>query len=798
MKNIIKRGINISLMFIFIVALVFPAKITNAVEKANDYEMKVGYGIEGKYRALKNVPINIEVSALEKDFNGEVEVRVPTSIPGTYDSYSKELTVNKGDKINITIPIMVPDNTNKLSVNMVENGKVVLESKAILSEGRVSEGDLFAGLLTDDATALGYLGSVNIQIPNVGKYDNKVTSVKLDPSLIAENNLNIDGLDLIIINNFNMATLKKEHYDTLNTWVNRGGTLIIGTGVNESKTAKVIDSSLIKISSNGTKNEVVNIEGENLPLILSELNVENSTITSSQGNNTLLYSVEKGKGKVLVSTFDLGTEPFISSKAAIEYFKNLLTPLSENIFNKGFQGSNYYDYESQQLIQRIPVDSVVSYKVIAAILAIYALIIGSVVYLVLKKIDKRDFMWIILPILAIGFSVIIYVTGAKTRVNDVVLNQFNIINVNELGKGSVKGIIGIGTKYKEDLTIEKPQDIVMNYITENYYYGSETTTDNKKLRVKTTYRDNDSYFTFKDSDALDMKKFEVSGKEQVIQTVDSSFNLVEGNLNGKVKNNLDNDIQRLILVAGESIWDIGEVKKGQEIDIKDLAITSSAGIASFADRMMQEYYDVRWGNKTDMYNDKYKFIRRHSQVLYSIANEISSNNGAKLIAITDMPIEYDITFNKDKISKFDTTATIQEVEVDFKDKDGNISFPEGYFKASINKIDTNVHVDEYEGYIYGNGEVIFDYSIGNDIDVTEISVKPGMDRWGNSSNMASNAFVYNYNSGQYEVISINTAAFKLSKANNYVENGVFKIKMEVRDGKGSAMIPRIVVVGREK
>ena len=105
--------------------------------------------------------------------------------------------------------------------------------------------------------------------------------------------------------------------------------------------------------------------------------------------------------------------------------------------------------------------------------------------------------------------------GSETRGNDIVLNQNNIISVDKDGKGTAKGYLGIGTKYKSDVIIEKPEDLTMNYsTTDNYYYSNQEQEETNILRVKTTYSGNNTYFTFNNSDALDMKSFEVVGKEQ--------------------------------------------------------------------------------------------------------------------------------------------------------------------------------------------------------------------------------------------------------------------------------------------
>ena len=66
-----------------------------------------------------------------------------------------------------------------------------------------------------------------------------------------------------------MANLNEDHYSSLNNWVNEGGTLIIGTGANESKTITNINKNFLNISSEGTIERNVAITNENLNLILS-------------------------------------------------------------------------------------------------------------------------------------------------------------------------------------------------------------------------------------------------------------------------------------------------------------------------------------------------------------------------------------------------------------------------------------------------------------------------------------------------------------------------------------------------
>lgn len=802
MKSFLKKSMISTFIALIVISFSFTNITVNAkTSESEAYEIKVSYGIQGKYRAMKYIPVTVEVNSLERDFIGEIEVRVASSNMGTYDAYSKEVSLTKGEISKVTIPVKVLENSSKMTVNIVENGKVLSQKKTLISSGRVTETNVFTGVLTDDATSLGYIG--NVKFDSSRGFEGTIENVYLDENIIGENNLNIDGLDAIIINNYNMSNLKKEQYDAINSWINKGGTLILGAGANESKTIGSIDKDFLQVKSNGVKEENLTLVEDNLKLITSNLEVKDAKIKNGTSEKPLVYSIEKGRGEILITTFDLGLEPLISSKDASQFLSLILTDAANGIFDKnmngGYMGQGYY--RARELMQSIPINEIVGTKSLIVVFGLYALIIGVVLYIVLKKLNKRDLTWIAIPAISIVFALVIYFMGSSTRVNDVILNQNNIVSVDKDGKGLAKGYIGIGTKYKEDVIIEKPEDVTMNYITQDtHYYGNPEEEIKDRLRVKTTYKGNNSYFTFADSDALDMKTFEVIGKEQVIPKIDSNFNLSDGNLNGAVKNNLDKNINKLILVAGQNVWDLGELPKGEEKAIEGAATSGGAGLQAYSDTLNQKYYDARWNDKEKLKTEEYKNILRTSSLLASVSDELYINKEIKLIAITDLSIEYGIDFGKKSISKFDTTAIIQDVDIDFKSKDGTLNFPDGFFSYKVDSVNSssNVHLDEYSGYIYGQGDIIFDYKIDDNIDVTEVMVKSGVDRYGYNGGENGEKFIYNYKTSNYEKITLSQGFEKIKDIENYIENNTVKIKVTVDEMKGQSMIPRITVKGREK
>ena len=120
--------------------------------------------------------------------------------------------------------------------------------------------------------------------------------VNLTEDMLDEDGLSIDGLDVIIINNYNMANLNDNQYKSLNNWVNSGGTLLIGAGANESKTINNINKSFFKYSFKWNYGEkVLKLVQENLNLILSQINLKDSTVIVNSNENELVYSLDRGE-----------------------------------------------------------------------------------------------------------------------------------------------------------------------------------------------------------------------------------------------------------------------------------------------------------------------------------------------------------------------------------------------------------------------------------------------------------------------------------------------------------------------
>lgn len=782
----------ISLLAMFFILVGFmPTMCKSETNEDNSsITMKVTYGIDGNFKGSTSVPVNIEVENKGDKIEGQLEVRVPASIPNTYDAFVSEVNIGANEKRAVTIPINLPDNAFKLQVALKQGENILKENNVLVSNGRVSEADLFMGVMTDDFNGLAIrtLDFTSLNNSNNKKRDriDKTVSVPLELDSLVNSPKNIFSLDVIVINNYNTSNLKKEQYEYLSTWVESGGILVIGSGENAAKTIGNLDKQFLNINYNGTKD----VNG----YTLAKLNVKDAEIKLQEGEEPLIYLMHKGQGKVYVAAFDLGNKNISSKDNVVNIWKEILGNDFINKISISYgNGNDFIPSGIQELSSNVPYKDNFNMGLLVIIFLSYALIVGIIIYIVMKKLNKREWLWAIIPVIAIALSFTLYALGSNTRIKDVVLNQVNIITSDKDGAGQVVGYAGIGSKYKNDLTVQEPTGTeVKNYTNDNYRKNSDTN-NLSKLGTKTVYMQNNSYFEFKQLAALSMKKFQITGHKEIIPTIDANLNYNSQKLSGKIINTLGYDIKELLVVSYNTVWELGTINANEEKEI-DSKSYSASGLEAYGDNLRSQYYrQVRSGS---LNKEQFKDILRIGNLIESIG-EINHKESTYLLAITDMPVDYGFDFGEKSVSKYDTTAILQDVDVDFTDKDGNLDYPLGYFKGEISDINENVDIDTQNNSIYGSGDLILDYIINKDINLLDLKVGYVENQHRKSSGFKGSIYIYNYEKNQYNSINYIVNGESIKNPTEYIKDGKIRVKMQCNDEEGIG-IPQITVKGRAK
>ena len=741
-------------LFILLCALIVlnvSPKICRAESTVN---INTSYGIEGKFKG-NSLTINVQLeNTSNSSIDGQLQVRVPISSK-YYDSYSVDVNLSPNEKREVSIPIYLVDGeVPRIKVVFLQDDEIISEKKLTISSGRINDYSMFMGILTDDYNGV-LLKDIDLSQANNVYYENQnLYSIALNKELLT-NSRNIESLDVIVINNYNTANLTKDNYNSLNEWINGGGVLIIGTGENSSKT-------------------IGNMEKDFLNLFYDE-NVISESISSNK-----VITKEVGSGAVYIAPYDFSNGIILNDVNTNLYWINTLSEAFIRTSHLNYD----YNYMYTNLLNQVPNTEMYSTGTLVIIFSIYTLLIGIIIYFIFKKIKKTEYLWFAIPLIAVVFTGIIFLIGNKTRLKDVALNQVSVIKKDKTGGSISEAYVGVTPKYKGDLSIKDPKEGSIELLSsyDDYYY-SDSTNDADNLRAEILYSGSNVFYEYNDLPALTTKNFKVKNTNVTVPNIDYNLTYLKDGIRGSVKNTLDCNIKKLLIVATNNIWDLGKVKSGEEINVDSVKVVNS-DLGSYANNIM---YGTAYPNKNDIWEN------RVSGVLSAIYEESLIEDSIYLIAVTDMPVDYKFDFDGKSISKYDTTAIIQEIEMNFADDNGNSYFPWGYFGARIISTDVN---DIYNNLAYGSGDIYLEYEIDKGIDVTTLSVGYTSDEFKYSYNSPLNGsvYIYNYSTYSYEEIEYKEGGVNIQNVKDYIDDNKVLIHVSCKN-EDNVKLPQIAVEG---
>ena len=135
----------------------------------------------------------------------------------------------------------------------------------------------------------------------------------------------------------------------------------------------------------------------------------------------------------------------------------------------GKSGENLWSISS--LLKGIKDIRLPSFQLMMILFVVYILIIGVLIYIVLKRLNKE--------ILCLGISTyniywiycLIYFIGSNFRIQDIIANKINIISIDSKGQTEIESYLGILTAKVRKVVIEEPEDADLNLMENkgNYY-----------------------------------------------------------------------------------------------------------------------------------------------------------------------------------------------------------------------------------------------------------------------------------------------------------------------------------------
>ncbi len=777
----------LSIIFIF---TIFNFSIVSAIDNKYNIDLKVSYGVDERYKVNSKTPINIVVTNNGVNFQGKIQIETLIPDISKYDLNTESVNIAENTTKSLWYNVNIE---KKFKIRLItDNNEVIHEETINVNKGRLNYGDILVGVLTDDFNGLSYISNINLK--NDSNMENKkMIPVSLSEELIENNPKSLDSIDMIIINNYDTAKLTEDSVNKLNQWIDNGGTLVVGTGENYKKVLGGINGKIINGTFSEATSRDISIGESSAKALAVNMNIEKSIDLFSNKDKSLIRKVVKQNGQVIIFPWDLAKEEIAKFNENSSIW-GLVTADINNTIDKNEESL----WNISSLLRRVKDIRLPSFQLMAILFIVYILIIGILIYIVLKRLNKRDYVWVLIPIISIGFTVLIYFIGSNSRIQDIIANKINIISIDSKGQTDIDSYLGILTAKVRKVVIEEPEDADLNLIENksNYYgYGNHINDENSTMRLNTIIEGNKKYYNFDEISSFYPEMFRVNNLNVMFEPLEYELRFSSGKLMGYINNNLDCDIKKLIVMTPYRIWDLGSLADGKKISIEDSdKFTSALNTREINDKIIKDYHDNI--NKKE---ESKNYELRTCELLNYIYNNSRygfNENTSKLIAVTEKKIEYGLKVNGKAPLDQNDTIFINAVEINYRSEDGSIEYPYGYFTPYIiEQSDIDGYYEPRDRTIGGNVELVLGYQLQEDDETIEgINFKKDYSQ-GNSI-MKGEYKIYNYKINDYELLNFDDE-LNLTNVADYILDGNIKIKIQ-GNNEERARIPDISAKGKVK
>jgi hypothetical protein len=445
--------------------------------------LQLSIGWDGGAVAGSWIPyqVNIRNDSSSRDFTGSLVIRPrgPSQGTGTGGSslgttYSQNLSVPHASQKTLTIYGAYLDMSGGGSGYVAElddkGGRMVARSPlAVVGSGRLA-----VGLLSDSLQAAGQIKDVPLLAASTGV-------VQLNPQSLPGSAALLSGLGAIVIDNFDTSALSQAQDQALEQYVGLGGQLVLAGGAGWRRTLSQLPAQLVPLQPQGTAaaslDPVLDLLGEHTalvaPSVVGALAPGARVVLADTAGNPLLAELNYGSGRVVEVAFDPADEPVAShageARASWAAVLDRVAPSAmgnSKPFSVGVilapgpgqlvPNHGAADDVLSALLNDTPANSLPPLRILGGLLIVYILIAGPLNYGVLRRLRRRELMWVTIPLVAVVFTAGSYGAGILVHGRDYYVNEIQVLRVAPGGAADVMSYDAVYSPRRGDVAAQLP------------------------------------------------------------------------------------------------------------------------------------------------------------------------------------------------------------------------------------------------------------------------------------------------------------------------------------------------------
>jgi hypothetical protein len=763
------------------------------------FQVRIVPGLNGYYKAGASVPVTVYLESLKQDFEGTVRIIVPGS---DYDSeaiaYEKDVMLTAGTQKTISMSVKNASSMGSLKLELENaSGKVVLEYEVALKNQ--SNENVLVGILSDDFTALNYFDGKKL---NFSDYSTSSQVVELSAQMLPDEASGLDALGYLIINSYDTSALSDAQCQAIENWVQNGGVLILGTGSDYRQTLSGFQDGFIGGSIGDFQSGELDLGmgGATVSFGKSDGIVELSmaggtTLDGVLMDENLIWTQTYGQGHVVMTACNLGMEPVSSWSEKGTFAQQLLMASASGYSVERIESINYGNYTDSWSISNAVDDlhevAEPNMNLLIGLFVVFVILAGPGLYLILKALDRREWMWILVPVLAVVVTGGVFLFSRDMRITAPQEASVTVVSYDSK-KDAVSGKVYMGIQVpgatSEQLTLDgRCSNLQTAYNYSSYSWVDSYTASEDVYAYTSAIRElTDGYLlTIRNQSTFESTYLTADCAMDSNETDGLQTDMVKSisGIRGTVTNTTDYDMYGVTVVTSANIVRIGELKAGESYTFDE---SENEMFRSGYDSIYNYYY----GSGYDMTKEEQQLQNQIANACYLLENNYldfsDSADTYTLAYVPDWEADY---VEEPAVKEVNRAILLRCDQIPYEDyPDAQVTT---LFQHSIGSYDNW----DTDGWMYDSEvEVTFDISsVMNDV-YAFVRAEDDASYWGSSEHVT--VYGYNLETGEYDELFTDGLYMQFPEGCPYIDAyGIIQMKFTTTLVDETDYAPEITVIG---
>lgn len=729
-----------------------------------DFTVDVEIGFDQQYMVESITPFSISATNHGEDFHGELQIKVCSYVGATgegdiYSLYYQPIELQKGASKHFDFTIPTERIQKSFEISLIkENGTVAYRKYAAAKA--LDPQTIWVGVLSERPEALSYLSGLRFA-ENDNASGEYTKTVFLQEESFPDEKIVLENFKVVVIDDFDTGLLSEKQIEALLQWVEEGGTLLIGTGVNGQKVLNGFQE-LLPLKEKDISTQTVTIQNQAVRADIADITAEGLTDYVTDGETALVSAMKWGAGNVIVHHISLSLAPATEIYNFVEYVQKsceTVSPLLLDLY------SDHYYHNLDYIARKFPQLKTNNIYMILLAVVLYMVLIGPVLYILLKKKDKRELGWAVIPAVSLCFVVIVFLLSMNSQYKNGIVNVVSITDLTPKESVSTTNIVGYAKSNQKGSIVLSAQEFMNVAVpSDSIWYGYNADRKNDYCSNKILAA-NATEITYFNKGSWDDNVFTLQTKTDLGGTIDSSITIEGDYLTGSIVNNTKRDFEDVVVVTNQKAFYIDGLKSGESHELKEAMENSAENDMPIT---AYEVLNKAFGN-LDNRQETAKRIKQQELSTQDAYRMIREKNMIQDMANFDAP-QYSLEESKEifvEIYAFDEQSIMPvplkingEVALENNLNLYHVSYPMDLSKSNSFLLPFGtikgvamVKEDDYRIHNYGNAlytqemaEIQWNFALPDGVDIQQFQVR--------SNNMTDYFYappeIYNVQTGSWE------------------------------------------------